>query len=102
MHNASDYELNTGAVSMKCAACGSYEPNCCDGYRSGLLLEQLQNARAVAQGHRDDPLAAALELAIGYFITRKDRARDARDPCSFLPAREREMKAVIRRLRARK
>jgi hypothetical protein len=31
MNHQSDYGYSTGAVSMRCAACGSMELNCCDG-----------------------------------------------------------------------
>src|ERR1700676_3955096 len=31
IQNQSDYGYSTGAVSMRCRACGSYEMDCCDG-----------------------------------------------------------------------
>src|SRR5260221_9403057 len=64
VNHQSDYGYSTGAVSMRCVACGSYELDCCDG---GRVMLTVNEARSVIRDAAQE-LTAAFH-ARGYVKT---------------------------------
>jgi hypothetical protein len=72
MSHQSDFGYSSGALSMRCVACGSYELNCCDGLGNKIYNDQ--NMRGWSDRQKDELRGKPLPAG----ALRGDRAKEQR------------------------